>query len=95
MTRRSAIVLYSTLRAQKFMGELTIKEFERHPSLAPTFNSFLFMERASTIDIRRLKVKLTGFDKKVTGLQKTVDQVAARQGEARSGARAPATPPVA
>jgi hypothetical protein len=77
------------------MGELTIKEFERHPALAQTFNSFRFMERASTVDIRWLEVKLTGFDKRVAGLQKTVDQVAARQGAARGGARAPATPPVA
>ena len=95
MTRRSAIVLYSTLRAHKFMAELTLKEFERHPALAPTCNSFLFTERASTVDIRRLEVKLTGFDKRVTGLQKTVDQVAARQGAARGGARGPTTPPVA
>jgi hypothetical protein len=95
MMRRSAIVLYSTLRAHKFMGELTVKEFERHPALAPIFNSFLFMERASTVDIRRLEVKFAGFDKRVTGLQKTVDRVAARQGAARGGARALATPPVA
>jgi hypothetical protein len=48
---QSAIVLYSTLKAHKFMAELIERRFERHPVMAPTFNGFIFSERASHGDI--------------------------------------------
>jgi hypothetical protein len=55
---QSAIVLCSTLKAHKFMAELVERKFERHPVMAPTFNGFLFSERASHGDVKRLKIKL-------------------------------------
>jgi hypothetical protein len=49
---QSAIVLYSTLKAHKFMAELVERKFERHPVMAPTFNGFLFSERTSHGDVK-------------------------------------------
>lgn len=53
-----SIVLYSTLKHHKFMDELVERRFERHPVMAPTFNGFLFSERASHGDIKRLEIKI-------------------------------------
>jgi hypothetical protein len=74
------MVFNSALRANQFMSELMTKEYEQHLALAPTFNSFLFTERAATINIRHLKIKLGSFSNRVAGLQKNVDQVAVKQG---------------
>ena len=37
---KTALILYSTLKAHTFMNELREKEFERHPCMSPTFNAF-------------------------------------------------------
>jgi hypothetical protein len=58
LSMQSALVLYSTLKAHKFMSELIERRFERHPVMAPTFNGFLFSERASHGDIKHLEIKL-------------------------------------
>jgi hypothetical protein len=49
-----ALILYSSLKAHKFMAELLERGFEKHPVMAPTFNGFLFSERASHGDVRDL-----------------------------------------
>jgi hypothetical protein len=54
----SAIVFCSTFKAHKFMVESAERKFERHPVMAPTFNGFLFSERASHGDVKRLEIKL-------------------------------------
>jgi hypothetical protein len=71
---QSAIVLYSALKAHKFMDELIERRFERHPVMAPTFNGFLFSERASHGDIKRLEVKLTDMSNLTRSFQSKVDK---------------------
>jgi hypothetical protein len=71
---QSAIVLYSTLKAHKFMAELIERRFERHPVMAPTFNGFLFSERASHGDIARLEIKLGEINNLTRNLQSKVDK---------------------
>jgi hypothetical protein len=71
---QSAIVLYSALKAHKFMDELIERRFERHPVMAPTFNGFLFSERASHGDIKRLEVKLIEMSNLTKNLQSKVDK---------------------
>jgi hypothetical protein len=71
---QSAIVLYSSLKAHKFMDELVERSFERHPVMAPTFNGFLFSERASHGDIKRLELKLTEMGNLTRTLQSKVDK---------------------
>ena len=71
---QSAIVLYSALKAHKFMDELIERRFERHPVMAPTFNGFLFSERASHGDIKRLEIKLGEISNLVCTLQSKVDK---------------------
>lgn len=65
-----AIVLYSALKAHKFMAELLEREFEKHAVVVSMFNSFLFSERASHGDVKRLELKigeLTGLFKGLQG----------------------------
>jgi hypothetical protein len=71
---QSAIVLYSALKAHKFMDELIERRFERHPVMAPTFNGFLFSERASHGDIKRLEIKLGEMGNLTRTLQSKVDK---------------------
>jgi hypothetical protein len=71
---QSAIVLYSSLKAHKFMDELVERSFERHPVMAPTFNGFLFSERASHGDIKRLELKLSEMGNLTRTLQSKVDK---------------------
>jgi hypothetical protein len=71
---QSALVLYSALKAHKFMDELVERRFERHPVMAPTFNGFLFSERASHGDIKRLEVKLSEMNNLTRNLQSKVDK---------------------
>jgi hypothetical protein len=71
---QSALVLYSTLKAHKFMSELIERRFECHPVMAPTFNGFLFSERASHGDIKRLEVKLAEMSNLTRTLQSKVDK---------------------
>jgi hypothetical protein len=71
---QSAIVLCSALKAHKFMAELIERRFERHPVMAPTFNGFLFLERASHRDIRRLEVKLVEMGNATKALQLRADK---------------------
>jgi hypothetical protein len=71
---QSALVLYSALKAHKFMAELIERRFERHPVMAPTFNGFLFSERASHGDIKRLETKLGELNNLTRNLQSKVDK---------------------
>jgi hypothetical protein len=71
---QSAIVLYSSLKAHKFMDEPIERRFERHPVMAPTFNGFLFSERASHGDIKRLEIKLGELNNLTRNLQSKVDK---------------------
>jgi hypothetical protein len=71
---QSAIVLCSALKAHKFMDELIERRFERHPVMAPTFNGFLFSERASHGDIKRLEVKFSEINNLTRALQSKVDK---------------------
>ncbi len=71
---QSAIVLCSSLKAHKFMDELVERSFERHPVMAPTFNGFLFSERASHGDIKRLELKLSEMGNLTRTLQSKVDK---------------------
>jgi hypothetical protein len=73
-TMHTAIVLYSSLKAHKFMDELIERRFERHPVMAPTFNGFLFSERASHGDIKRLEIKLAELGNLTKTLQSKVDR---------------------
>jgi hypothetical protein len=75
---KSAMILYGTLRGHKFMTELVSRGFERHPSLAPTFNTFLFTQRASFADILRVETKVTLTVSHANGLQKLIDSLASR-----------------
>jgi hypothetical protein len=72
---QSAIVLCSSLKAHKFMDELAERRFERHPVMAPTFDGFLFSERASHGDIKRLEIKLSGLVNLIMTLQSEVQEV--------------------
>jgi hypothetical protein len=69
-----ALILYSSLKAHKFMAELLERGFEKHPVMAPTFNGFLFSERASHGDVKRLELKIGELAALVKGLQGKVDK---------------------
>ena len=69
-----ATVLYSALKAHKFMAELLERGFEKHPVMAPTFNGFLFSERASHGDVKRLDLKIGDLSSLLKGLQGKVDK---------------------
>jgi hypothetical protein len=71
---QSAIVLYSMLKAHKFMKELIKRRFERHSVMAPTFHGFLFSERASHGDIKRLEIKIGEMSNLTRTLQSKVDK---------------------
>jgi hypothetical protein len=71
---QSAIALCSALKAHKFMAELIERRFERHPVMAPTFNGFLFLERASHRDIRRPEIKLNKMGNLTKALQSRADK---------------------
>jgi hypothetical protein len=71
---QSVIVLYSTLKAHKFMDALIERRFERHPVMAPTFNGFLFSERASHGDIKHLEIKLGEVSNLTRTFQSKVDK---------------------
>jgi hypothetical protein len=81
LTRRSAIVLYATLKAQNYMKELLARGFEKHSSLTPTFNAFLFKETASKMDAQRLDTKMAGVEKRMTLVQKSIDQMSNKLGK--------------
>ena len=62
--------LYSALKAHKFTAELLEQAFEKHPVMAPTtFNGFLFSERASHGDVKRLDLKIGDLSNLLRGLQ--------------------------
>jgi hypothetical protein len=68
-----AIALCATLRAYKsWQPELMENDFEQHPTLVPTFNSFLFTKGASVVEIQIIETKFTAMDKPVIGLQRKV-----------------------
>jgi hypothetical protein len=68
------IVLYSAAKAHKFMAELLERGFEKHPVMAPTFNGFIFSERASHRDVQRLELKIGELANLVKVLQGKVDK---------------------
>jgi hypothetical protein len=66
--------LFASLRAVKYCKELMDKEFEKHPTMAPTFNGFLFAERASKSDFRRAERRIGDIVTEMAGLQSKVDK---------------------
>jgi hypothetical protein len=56
------------------MDELVERRFERHPVMAPTFNGFLFSERASHGDINRLEIKIGELSALTRNVQSKVDK---------------------
>jgi hypothetical protein len=69
-----ATALYASSRAVKYCKELMDKEFEKHPTMAPTFNGFLFAERASKSDFRRAERRIGDIITELAGLQSKVDK---------------------
>jgi hypothetical protein len=69
-----ATALFASLRAVKYCKELMDKEFEKHPTMAPTFNGFLFAERASKSDFRRAERRIGDIVTEMAGLQSKVDK---------------------
>jgi hypothetical protein len=66
--------LFASLRAVKYCKELMEKEFKKHPTMAPTFNGFLFAERASKSDFRRAERRIGDIVTEMAGLQSKVDK---------------------
>jgi hypothetical protein len=66
--------LFASLRAVKYCKELMDKEFEKHPTMAPTFNGFLFAERASKSNFRRAERRIGDIVTELAGLQSKVDK---------------------
>jgi hypothetical protein len=56
------------------MADLVERGFEKHPVMAPTFNGFLFSERASHGDVKRLDLKIGDLSNLLKGLQGKVDK---------------------
>jgi hypothetical protein len=71
---QSAIVLYSALKAHKFMDKLIKQRSVRHLVMTPMFNRFLFLERASHGDIKWLEIKLGEIINLICTLQSKVDK---------------------
>jgi len=72
---QAGCVLYGTLCAHKFMDELVQRSFERHPCMTPTFNAFLFLERASHTDLKRVDLRVEAVEKQAQGLQGKIDKL--------------------
>jgi len=64
-----------TLCAHKFMDELVAKNFERHPCMTPSFNAFLFLERASHSDLKQVESRLESVEKQAHGIQGKLDKI--------------------
>jgi len=73
---QTAAVIYASLRAHKFMRELREKNFERHAVLTPTFNGFLFLERASHASVKQVADRVEVVAALATSLQGRLDQSA-------------------
>ena len=71
---RTALVIYASLRAHKFMKELKRRGFEKHACLTPTFNSFLFMNRASVSSVKRVADRVETIAAQAGALQSPLDQ---------------------
>jgi hypothetical protein len=69
------LILDSSLKAHKFRAELLERGFEKHPVMTPTFNGFLFSERVSHGDVKRLELKIGELAGLFKGLQGKVDKV--------------------
>jgi hypothetical protein len=70
-----ATALFASMRAIKYCQELMDKEFEKHPTMAPTFNGFLFAERASKSDFRRSERRIGDLVTEIAGLQSKMDKI--------------------
>ncbi len=71
---RTALVIYASLRAHKFMKELKRRGFEKHACLTPTFNSFLFMNRASVSSMKRVADRVETIATQAGALQSRLDR---------------------
>jgi len=75
------------------MKELSDKSFERHPVLTPTFNGFLFLERASHASVKWVSDRVEVVAALATSLQGRLDRAGGgggrggRGGEAQGGKR--------
>jgi hypothetical protein len=70
-----ATVLYAAQRGINFGQELMAAAFEKHPNMAPSFNAFLFTERASKSDIRRTDRMIVSLNEQLAGMQSRMDKV--------------------
>jgi hypothetical protein len=73
-TLQCAVLIYSALKALKFMAELLERGFEKHAVMAPTFNGFLFSKRASHGDAKPLELKIGKLSNLFKALQGKVDK---------------------
>jgi hypothetical protein len=69
-----ATVMYASSRAIKYCQELMDKDFEKHATMAPTFNGFLFTERASKSEFRRSERRIADLFEQLGGLQSKLDK---------------------
>jgi hypothetical protein len=69
-----ATVMYVSARAIKYCQELMDKDFEKHSTNAPTFNGFLFTERASKSNFRRSERRIADLFEQIGGLQSKLDK---------------------
>jgi hypothetical protein len=69
-----ATAMYASARAIKYCQELMDKDFEKHSTMAPTFNGFLFTERASKSDFRRSERRIAHLFEQLSGLQSKLDK---------------------
>jgi hypothetical protein len=74
-TEQFATALYALMRAHKYWAELIAKKFQKHPTMAPTFNGFLFSKRATKRDFRRTEHGIGDLSEQIAGLQGKVDKI--------------------
>ncbi len=71
---QTALVIYASLRAHKFMKELKHRGFEKHACLMPTFNSFLFLNRALVSSVKWVANQVETIATKAGTLQSHLDK---------------------
>jgi len=71
---QTALVIYASLQAHKFMKELKRWGFEKHACLMPTFNSFLFLNRALVSSVKRVADQVETIATQAGTLQSCLDK---------------------
>jgi len=70
----TALVIYASLRAHKFMKALRQQGFEKHACLTPTFNSFLFLNHASVSSVKWMADQVETITRQASALQSHLDR---------------------